>query len=196
MPTTPRPIARDPRIDRWAVALFALPFVSGMVCILVRSENIAEAVLPAADGPIPLVLVGALWVVLPAMITVLLLRTLLGDDLPPLWARALALLVTAWIGTVTFFPQNRSDSEFETTFGSAAPQVEAVGGGIAAGIVGILCAIMLTGIILRVAYRRPTDWDERTPEAREAHVRSLGSRLTLLFLGLLVVVLVVVALLS
>ena len=59
-------------------------------------------------------------------------------------------------------------------------------------MVGIVCAVVLTGLVLVVAYRAPADWDAWTTEARDARTRSLWSRLSLVLVGLLVVVLVVV----
>ncbi|MEP7762491.1 hypothetical protein [Sanguibacter sp. 25GB23B1] len=191
-PTTPRTTARDPRLDRWAAALLTLPFVSIVVCIALRRENVADAVLPAADGRIPLELVGALWLVLPAIVAVLLLMTVRGDDVPPRWARGLALLVAAWIGTVSFFPTPTTGYDYVDAFGAAAPRAEAVAGGLLAGMVGIVCAVILTGVVLCVAYRRPADWEDWSPEARDARNRSAQLRLGLVLISLLVLVLVLV----
>lgn len=193
--TTPTPVARRRRLDRWAVALVALPLVSIAASLPLRREDVADAVLPAADGPVPLELVGALWVVLPAMVAVLLLMTVRGADRPPAWARTLALLVAAWIGTVAFLaqPTHGGDGYYARTFGAAGPRVEAVADGLVVGMLGIVCAVVLAGVVLCVAYRRPVDWDDWSAEAREARSRSARHRLGLVLVGLLVVLLVIVA---
>lgn len=185
-------------------ASIALAIVSGIASTVLagaRGETVATAVLPGADGPVPLLLVGVLWVVVPACVLVLVAVTIRTDGRPRWWARAAVLGTAAWIGTIPFFHTSRtsSDDYYVRSFGTASARVEAVATGTGLGIGCVVGAGAITFVVavllfrLVPSFRLPTDWQERTPEEQRTWSAPRGRLVGLVLLGLLVTGPVVVA---
>lgn len=185
-------------------ACVGLAVVSGITSTVlagVRGESVATAILPAAGGTVPLVLVGVLWVVVPVCVLVLVAVTTRADGRPRWWARALALGAAAWIGTVPFFHTSRisGDGYYARTFGTASQRVEAVATGTGLGVgcvVGaVLVALLVAVLVLRLvpSFRIPADWPGRTRDEQRTWSAPRGRALGLLLLGLLVAGPIVVA---
>lgn len=189
-------VAPDLATRRWAIALVALPIVTVLVCLPLKRESVALAVLPDAGGPLPLGVLGALWVVAPvAVLTLLAITARPRGPARPL-VRALALVCAAWLGTASYLPPHKGAGRYYVleTFGAAAPRAEALLDGLAVGVLGIVGALLVTWVVLFVAFRKPAGWPDLSPQAKEERGRRALRRLGVLFLCLLAVVVVVAAL--
>jgi hypothetical protein len=192
--STPAPA--PPSTQRWAAALVALPVVTALLCLPLRREELADTLLPPADGPVPLELVGAAWLLLPLVVLLSLAVTTHPDGAPRRWARTLALVAAGVLGTVTFVmtPSVTDAGYLYRTFGDAAGRVDALGDGVVLGMLGAVGALLVTVLVLVVAFRRPAGWEDWTAAEQRVRTRDVGRRLGRVLLGLLVVALVVVAL--